>query len=84
MTPWQFAKELGVSKPMVEGWENGRPITSFDQTKLDRLDKQAESYLRDKLRAQETVDQYEADKQKSEYATELLPDGKGRISVKRR
>jgi transcriptional regulator with XRE-family HTH domain len=83
MSDFQFAKELDVSMATVRSWELGVTILPFYEAKLDSLKSQASSYLADKARLADMLERRALDKQKSEYITELLPDGKGSVSVKR-
>jgi DNA-binding XRE family transcriptional regulator len=82
MSDFQFAKKLGVSMATVQSWELGLAILPFYEGKLDNLKSHVSSYLAQKGRLAETIERHELQKQKSEYMTEVLPDG-GSVSVKR-
>lgn len=83
MSYFQFATKLGVSVPTVEMWEHGVTVPPFHQAKLNNLKEEASSYLTEKARLADEIRQHEADKQKSDYIIERLPDG-GSVAAKRR
>lgn len=75
MSPFQFAKKLGVSMATVELWETGMFIPPADEAKLNGLNSQVLSYLEQKRRLDKERQRKLIDGQKTEYLIGQGPQG---------